>query len=128
LTGEYSDRHSSLNCRICRTEMQHMDWFPFVIGLARYAWDREDAVPMDIYRCPKCLTVELRADEDSDVYSRIGKRRKDVERNSVRQRGLSTKECVKCKQRIPIASEECPQCGAKQPEWKTSNKALRSRK
>jgi hypothetical protein len=50
-----------------------MDWFPFMIGLQRYAWGREDAVPMDIYTCPKRLTVELRADEDSDVYDRIRK-------------------------------------------------------
>jgi len=27
------------------------------------------------------------------------------------------KECVKCGKEIPIASEECPYCGTKQPEY-----------
>ncbi|WXG44186.1 MAG: hypothetical protein WED04_09145 [Promethearchaeati archaeon SRVP18_Atabeyarchaeia-1] len=60
-----------------------MGWFPFRIDLPIWRWGEEEAAPMDVYTCPKFLTVELRADEDSDVYDRITERRKDIERNSV---------------------------------------------
>jgi hypothetical protein len=98
--------------------MEHVGWYQFTMGVPQYRSYGGDVVAMEIFTCPRCLTVEFRADEDSEVYDRIGKHRKDIERNTARrQRGVITKKCIKCGQRIPVASEECEYCGAKQPEW-----------
>jgi ribosomal protein L40E len=120
LVAKYSGKSSPMGCRICSTEMEHLGWFKFMVGaetIYRDLWNH--VLPLEVYRCPKCLTVELRADEDSDVYEVIGKHREAIERNSAeRKRELFTKQCIKCGQRIPLASEECKYCGATQPEWK----------
>jgi ribosomal protein L40E len=108
--------------------MEYMGWAPFIIGLVKYQKLASEAVPMDVYTCPKCQTVELRADRDSDVFENIKNHvPKHIKGDTGRIRSFTQKKCIKCGERIPLASEECPYCGAKQPEWKGPKKAPRSK-
>jgi len=65
-----------------------------------------ESLPIQVHICPKCGNVEFTATEQT--VARL-----------LSRKGL--KKCVECGERIPLASEECPHCGAKQQE-KTSKK------
>jgi DNA-directed RNA polymerase subunit RPC12/RpoP len=54
------------------------------------------------YICPRCGKIELEAIEPEKIL--LGRK--------------GVKKCVNCGEKIPLASEECQYCGAKQPEWK----------
>jgi ribosomal protein L40E len=58
-----------------------------------------ESLPIQVHICPKCGYVEFTATEQT--VARL-----------LRRKGL--KKCVECGLRIPLASEECPHCGAKQ--------------
>jgi hypothetical protein len=106
----------SLRCRDCDSEMEYMGWAPFTIGLVGYRQFSFTAVPMDVYTCPECQTVELRADRDNDVFEKIKNHvPKHIKGDTRDIRSFTQKKCIKCGQRIPLASEECQFCGAKQP-------------
>lgn len=59
----------------------------------------QETLPVNVYICPKCGKIELKAAEQTRVLL-LGRK------------GL--KKCVKCGERIPLASEECQYCGATQ--------------
>jgi ssDNA-binding Zn-finger/Zn-ribbon topoisomerase 1 len=61
----------------------------------------QGTLPVHIYMCPKCGKIELSAVKQTGaiLLSRKG-----------------FKECIKCGKRIPLASEECQHCGARQVE------------
>jgi predicted RNA-binding Zn-ribbon protein involved in translation (DUF1610 family) len=65
----------------------------------------QEALPVQVHICPKCGKVELTATEQTGA-------------RLLSRKGL--KKCIECGEKIPLASEECPHCGAKQQN-KTSN-------
>ncbi len=98
---------SQVKCSRCGTTMEDYgiqrlrigevigEWRPHPLG------DMEgQSLPVQTHICPKCGKLEFTAIEQTTA-------------TLLSRRGL--KECVKCGERIPIASEECPYCGAKQP-------------
>jgi predicted RNA-binding Zn-ribbon protein involved in translation (DUF1610 family) len=99
-------------CYACGGEMRFAQRIPFRIkgtpGLWKLVlgeWGElgEEMLDFNVYLCPTCGEIRLSADEKT------------------RRLLLGTsflKKCVKCGKEIPIASEECRYCGAKQPEYK----------
>jgi rubrerythrin len=75
----------------------------FLIG--RWAELGEDTLQLDVYVCPQCRRVELFYPERSEAH--LPDQNTDTPRSFL-------KVCVKCRKKIPIASEECPFCGARQ--------------
>ena len=63
----------------------------------------QGTLPVQIYICPKCGKIELSAAEKTGTIL-LGRE--------------GFKKCVECGKRIPLASEECQHCGAKQTEKK----------
>jgi ribosomal protein L40E len=61
----------------------------------------QGTLPVQIHVCSKCGKIELTAAKQTAtiLLSRKG-----------------VKKCLKCGERIPLASEECPHCGVKQQE------------
>jgi uncharacterized paraquat-inducible protein A len=66
----------------------------------------EDILDLDVYACPHCRRVELFNHAPDRGFHK-------PEQNTDTPRSF-LKVCVKCKKSIPVASEECPFCGAKQ--------------
>ena len=63
----------------------------------------EEMLNFDVYVCSSCGEVRLSTDEKTRRML-IGK--------------SFLKKCVSCGKEIPIASEKCQYCGAKQPKYK----------
>ncbi len=59
----------------------------------------QQALPVQIHICPKCSNLELTATEETGA-------------KLLSRKGL--KKCVSCGEKIPLASENCPYCGANQ--------------
>jgi DNA-directed RNA polymerase subunit RPC12/RpoP len=59
----------------------------------------QGTLPVQIRICPKCAKIELTTTEQTGAIL-------------LSRKGL--KKCIQCGKRIPLASEECPHCGAKQ--------------
>jgi ribosomal protein L40E len=64
----------------------------------------QETLPVQVHICPKCGKVEFTATEQTGA-------------RFLSRKGL--KKCIKCGARIPLASEECPHCGAKQQKPKS---------
>ena len=62
-------------------------------------WTEPDALLVRMHICPKCGKLELTAVEQTDAIL-------------LSRKGL--KKCVKCGERIPLASLQCKFCGAEQ--------------
>jgi len=95
-------------CPICGMEMEDYKNHTFRIGGTGGEWAfmfgdiaeiEEEPLPLHVYICPKCSKMELYAHEQTKKIL-------------LSRRGL--KKCVSCNREIPIASEECLHCGAKQ--------------
>lgn len=102
-------------CYSCNVEMQFAQKVPFRIKGTPGMWKLlfgewaelgEEMLSLDVYVCPKCGEVRLFADEKSKV-SLLGMTPKAF-----------LKKCIKCGKSIPVASEECSYCGAKQHQKK----------
>ncbi|MFZ0965553.1 MAG: hypothetical protein WAN82_02880 [Candidatus Bathyarchaeia archaeon] len=98
-------------CYSCGGEMQFAHRIPFRIkgtpGLYKLfigEWGElgEEMLNFDVYVCTSCGEIRLSVDEKTKL-SLLGK--------------SFLKKCVKCGKDIPIASEECQYCGARQPEY-----------
>jgi predicted RNA-binding Zn-ribbon protein involved in translation (DUF1610 family) len=98
-------------CYSCGGEMQFAQRIPFRIkgtpGLYKLfigEWGEldEEMLSFDVYVCPECGLTNLYADEKAKQYLlRLTPK-------------TFLKRCVKCGKEIPIASEECQYCGARQ--------------
>jgi DNA-directed RNA polymerase subunit RPC12/RpoP len=95
-------------CYSCGREMHFAQRIPFRIKgtpglyklvIGEWAELGEDLLNFDVYVCPSCGEIRFSADEQTK-RSLLGK--------------AFLKKCVKCGKEIPIASEECQYCGAKQ--------------
>lgn len=100
-------------CYSCGIAMQSGQRIPFRIrgkpGLVKLVFGElaeisEEMLNFDIYICASCGEIRFSADEKTR-RSLLGK--------------AFLKKCVKCDREIPIASEECPYCETKQPEYET---------
>jgi ribosomal protein L40E len=114
LLGHDSELPVSVKCRNCGMELQSLGTIPFRIGGAGGFLSSsvgEDILSLDIYFCPKCKSVEFLGTQDTQ------RRYEDLQRKNEVQRSF-LKKCVKCGRLIPIASEECQFCGARQPRSK----------
>jgi ssDNA-binding Zn-finger/Zn-ribbon topoisomerase 1 len=69
----------------------------FRIGGVTGRWS--GVLPVNVCICPKCRKIEFSATEQT---------------NSILLSRKGFKKCVKRGELIPLASEECPKCGAKQ--------------
>jgi len=97
-------------CPHCGMEMEDYKVHTFRIGGRGGEWAfvfgdiaeiEEQPIPVHVYICPKCSKIELFANAQT----------KNI---LMSRRGL--KKCIICGKEIPIASEECTHCGAKQPK------------
>jgi hypothetical protein len=66
----------------------------------------EDILDLDVYICPQCRRAEFFQHEPGREFHK-------PEQNTDTPRSF-LKVCVKCRKTIPVASEECPFCGARQ--------------
>lgn len=98
-------------CYSCNIEMQFAQKVPFRIKGTPGMWKLlfgewaelgEEILSLDVYVCPKCGEVRLFAGEKT-MQSLLKLTPKAF-----------LKKCVKCNKDIPIASENCPYCGATQ--------------
>lgn len=101
-------------CDSCGAEMYLAQKVSFRVGGTPGEWKLlfgelaelgEKMLPLNFYVCPKCGRINLFADEKTKQFLlRLTPK-------------AFLKRCVKCGNEIPIASEECPHCGATQPEY-----------
>jgi DNA-directed RNA polymerase subunit RPC12/RpoP len=63
----------------------------------------EEMLDFNVYVCTSCGEIRLSADEKTKI-SLLGK--------------SFQKKCIKCSKDIPIASEECQYCGARQLDYR----------
>jgi predicted RNA-binding Zn-ribbon protein involved in translation (DUF1610 family) len=98
-------------CYSCGAEMQFAQRIPFRIKgtpglwkllIGEWAELGEDMLNFDVYVCPSCGEIRLSTDEKTRRLL-LGK--------------SFLKKCVKCGKEIPVASEECQYCGARQPKY-----------
>jgi ribosomal protein S27AE len=61
----------------------------------------QQALPVQTHICPKCGNLELTATDETRA-------------KLLARKGL--KKCVACGEKVPLASETCPYCGANQKE------------
>lgn len=113
MSKQDSEETQSLKCHNCGMEMQSLGTIPFRIGGAGGFFSSmssigEDILSLDVYVCPKCKGVEFFGTQDTQ------KRYEDLQRQGEISRSF-LKRCVKCGKSIPLASEECQFCGARQP-------------
>jgi len=103
--------HETRKCFSCGVEMQFAQKIPFRIDGTSGTWKLlvgewaelgEEMLSLDVYVCPRCGLTNLYADE---------KAKQHLLRLTPK---AFLKKCVKCDREIPIASEECQYCGAKQ--------------
>lgn len=97
-------------CYSCGVEMHFAQEIPFRIkgtpGLYKLFFGEwaelgEEMLNFQVYLCPSCGEIRFLVDEKTKRFL-------------LRKQFL--KKCVKCTKEIPLASEECQYCGAKQPE------------
>jgi len=100
-----------IKCSVCGVEMHLAQKLSFRIGGTRGEWKLlvgewaelgEELLPLYVCVCPQCGRIELFADEKTKGYLL------KITPPSF------LKKCVGCGKQIPIASEECQYCGAKQ--------------
>jgi predicted RNA-binding Zn-ribbon protein involved in translation (DUF1610 family) len=98
-------------CYSCGSVMQFAQKVPFRVKGTPGMWKLlfgdgaelgEEMLSLDVYVCPKCGEIRLFADEKS-MEALLGLTPKAF-----------LKKCVKCGKDIPVASEQCPYCGAEQ--------------
>jgi hypothetical protein len=94
---EFSKLSSIKKCPICRGKLVK-GYFTIPRGIGGWRWDTYDNAPA--LKCERCGIAIL----DYGVVTRG------------HTPGSFLKKCVKCGKEIPLASEECSYCGAKQKE------------
>jgi predicted RNA-binding Zn-ribbon protein involved in translation (DUF1610 family) len=113
---EFGQQHTT-KYLICGTIMQTYGSMPFTLSGTSSGWEASmigrsefNRLPLylRVFVCPNCGHLQLFA------YDAAKDTLKEAERREEKHKSF-LKACVKCRQDIPIGSEECPYCGSKQP-------------